>query len=86
MQNTHLITLLAASGLSLGLAIPSAAFAYGKNDAIRDCEQRIRSEYSLSDLRDAKAEQPMDSTRKQSAMRGLCPKRSMGSHRTPIAR
>jgi len=62
MQNTHLINLLAATGLSLGLAIPSAAFAYGKNDAIRDCEQRIRSEYSLSDLRDAKAEQLMDST------------------------
>ncbi|MGB5735381.1 MAG: hypothetical protein WBM40_13170, partial [Thiohalocapsa sp.] len=49
MENTHLINLLAASGLSLGLAIPSAALAYGKNDAIRDFEQRIRSEYSLSD-------------------------------------
>ena len=86
MQNTRLISALAATGLSLGLAIPSAAFAYDDNDAIRDCEQRMRSESSLSDLRDAKAEQPMDSTRKQSAMRGLCPKRSMGSHRTPFAR
>jgi hypothetical protein len=62
MQSTRLINALAAAGLSLGLAVPSAAFAYGEKDAIRDCEQRMRSEYGLSDLRDAKAEQLMDSS------------------------
>ncbi|WP_295445029.1 hypothetical protein [uncultured Thiodictyon sp.] len=38
----------------LTLALPGAAFAsYDGNDAIRDCESRIRSEYKLTDLRDA---------------------------------
>ncbi|WP_295392568.1 hypothetical protein [uncultured Thiodictyon sp.] len=40
--------------LTLTLALPGAAFAsYDGNDAIRDCESRIRSEYKISDLRDA---------------------------------
>lgn len=43
--------------LSLALATPGAAFAYGTEDAIRDCENRIRSEYHLTDLREAHASQ-----------------------------
>jgi len=42
---------------SLALAAPGAAFAYGTQDAIRDCENRIRDEYKVTDLRDATAEQ-----------------------------
>jgi hypothetical protein len=47
--------------LALALAAPGAAFAYGEKDAIRDCESRIRSEYHLTDLRDAHAERLTDS-------------------------
>ena len=47
--------------LALALAAPGAAVAYGGNDAIRDCESHIRSEYHISDLRDAHAEKIMDS-------------------------
>jgi hypothetical protein len=47
--------------LALALTAPGAAVAYGGNDAIRDCESRIRSEYHISDLRDAHAEKIMDS-------------------------
>ena len=46
--------------LALVLAVP-AALAYGEKDAIRDCESHIRSEYPLSDLRDASAEKILDS-------------------------
>ena len=60
MHTRFLINTLAATGLSLGIAVSGAAFAYGEKDAIRDCEKRIRSEYKLSDLRDAKAERLMD--------------------------
>lgn len=49
-----------AALLALALAAP-AALAYGNKDAIRDCESHIRSEYKISDLRDAQAEQIMDS-------------------------
>ena len=34
-----------------------AAFAYDTEDAIRDCEQRIRDEYQLTDLRNSYATQ-----------------------------
>ena len=46
--------------LVLAVAAPSAALAYDQKDAIRDCESRIRSEYHLSDLRDARAERLAD--------------------------
>ena len=46
--------------LVLAVAAPSAALAYDQKDAIRDCESRIRSEYHLSDLRDARAERLTD--------------------------
>jgi hypothetical protein len=47
--------------LTLALALPGVALAYGNHDAIRDCESRLRSEYHLSDLRDASAEKLGDS-------------------------
>jgi hypothetical protein len=47
--------------LSLALVAPGAAFAYHEKDAINDCESRLRSEYHLTDLRDAHAEKIMDS-------------------------
>lgn len=47
--------------LTLVLALPGVALAYGEKDAIRDCESRLRSEYHLSDLRDASAERLDDS-------------------------
>lgn len=50
---TRPILLTAVATLALGLS--STAQAYGKNDAIHDCESRLRSEYGLSDLRDATA-------------------------------
>lgn len=43
--------------LTVALAAPGVVFAYGSEDAIRDCEERIRSEYNLTDLRDADATQ-----------------------------
>ena len=46
--------------LALALAVPGMALAYGNQDAIRDCESHISSEYDLSDLRDAHAERLMD--------------------------
>lgn len=49
-----------AALLALFLATP-AALAYGEQDAIRDCESKLRGEYQLTDLRDAQAEQLMDS-------------------------
>lgn len=46
--------------LAVALAAPTAALAYGERDAIRDCESRLRSEYQISDLRDATAERLQD--------------------------
>lgn len=56
MTATPLRTPLAAAALTLALALPSGAFAYGKDDAIRDCEQRLREEYGLTDFRHESAE------------------------------
>jgi hypothetical protein len=61
MQPNRPIQSPAAVLLTLALATPGAAFAYGTDDAIRDCENRIRSEYGISDLRDATAVQLSDS-------------------------
>jgi hypothetical protein len=47
---------LGIAGLSLGLCLPGAAFAYGTDDAIRDCNSRMRADYSLSDFRSESAE------------------------------
>ncbi len=46
--------------LTLALTAPGVALAYDEKDAIRDCEGHIRSEYHLSDLRDARAERLAD--------------------------
>jgi hypothetical protein len=43
--------------MSLALAAPGAAFAYDTEDAVRDCEQRIRDEYQLTDLRNSQGTQ-----------------------------
>lgn len=61
MHRHHPIQSSATVLLTLALAMPGAAFAYGSEDAIRDCESRLRSEYHLNDLRDATAEKIMDS-------------------------
>mgnify|MGYP003572439031 FL=1 len=49
-QNTIRYPALAAA-LTLALAVPSAAFAYGEKDAIKDCEKRLKDEYGLRDFR-----------------------------------
>jgi uncharacterized protein YecT (DUF1311 family) len=54
-------SLLAAATATLAMGVSSGAYAYGTKDAIRDCESRLRSEYSLSDFRDQSAEQIKDS-------------------------
>ncbi|NEX16844.1 MAG: hypothetical protein C1943_09495 [Halochromatium sp.] len=47
---------LGTAGLAMGLCLPGAAFAYGESDAIRDCNSRMRADYSLSDFRSESAE------------------------------
>lgn len=56
MISPHLRAPLAAA-LTLALGLPSGAFAYGKKDAERDCENRLRDEYGLSDFRHESAEE-----------------------------
>jgi hypothetical protein len=46
--------------LAFAAAAPGVALAYGDQDAIRDCESRLRSEYKITDLRDATAERLQD--------------------------
>ncbi len=43
--------------LTLALAVPGTVLAYDAKDAVRDCEMRLRSDYDLTDLRDAHAVQ-----------------------------
>ncbi len=47
---------LVAASVALTVILPGSAFAYGQNDAIRDCESHLRSEYGLSDFRHESAE------------------------------
>jgi len=54
-------TVILATAATLGLALSAGAHAYGETDAIRDCEARLRSEYHLTDLRDAEATRLNDS-------------------------
>jgi hypothetical protein len=52
------------AGLTImSLGIPAAALAYDENDAIRDCNKRMRDEYKLSDFRDESAEQIKDTSK-----------------------
>lgn len=60
MHRTHPIEVPARLILTLALAVPGVALAYGENDAIRDCESHLRGEYKISDLRDAAAERLND--------------------------
>jgi hypothetical protein len=60
MHKTYVIQVPARLILTLALAAPGVALAYGDKDAIRDCESHIRSEYGISDLRDASAERLND--------------------------
>ncbi|WPL18062.1 hypothetical protein Thiowin_03113 [Thiorhodovibrio winogradskyi] len=57
MQATRPLPATPAFLLTLALAAPNGAFAYGTEDAIRDCENRIRGEYGLTDLRNPHAVQ-----------------------------
>ena len=59
-----------AAVLALACAAPGVAFAYGDREAIRDCENRIRSEYKIKDLRDATATQVMDNTQHHYKVQG----------------
>ena len=56
MHRFQLRTPLTATAITLGLAVSSGAYAYGNHEAKRDCEDRLRSEYGLSDFRHQKAE------------------------------
>jgi hypothetical protein len=60
MNHTKLVHAPTGALLALALAAPGIAFAYGDQDAIRDCESRIKSEYKITDLRDGQAERLTD--------------------------
>jgi hypothetical protein len=60
MHRTHANPAYLRLFLTLTLATPGLALAYDEKDAIRDCESHIRSEYSITDLRDASAERLND--------------------------
>jgi hypothetical protein len=60
MTRTRLYAAVLATGVALGLCIPATAFAYDESDAIRDCNNRLRSEYGLSDFRQESAERLKD--------------------------
>jgi hypothetical protein len=47
---------LLAAALTMLLSAPSGVFAYGTDDAIRDCEKRLKDEYGLKDFRQQTAE------------------------------
>ena len=56
-MNIHSIkTTLATATLTLALAVPGAAMAYGKHDAISDCKKQLRHEYDLHNFHDMEAE------------------------------
>ncbi|MEJ2327274.1 MAG: hypothetical protein P8Y25_10845, partial [Chromatiaceae bacterium] len=56
MHVTRIKTTLTAAAITLSLAVPSAAMAYGNRDAIKDCEKQLRDEYKLTDFRHQSAE------------------------------
>ena len=60
MSRTHARQASSRLLLALALAVPGAVFAYGERDAINDCESHLRSEYKITDLRDASAERLSD--------------------------
>jgi hypothetical protein len=56
MSQTSIRHPVLAAALTLALAAPTGAFAYGTDDAIGDCEKRLRNEYGLTDFRQQTAE------------------------------
>jgi hypothetical protein len=56
MRVTRIKTTLTAAAITLSLAVPSAAMAYGNRDAIKDCEKQLRDEYKLTDFRHQSAQ------------------------------
>ena len=60
MHIASIKTALTAAAVTLSLAVPSAAMAYDKDDAIKDCKKRLRDEYKLTDFRHESA-QTLDS-------------------------
>ena len=56
MQDLSCPSILTAAAVTLARALPGAAVAYGEDNAIRDCEKRLRDEYKLSDFRHESAE------------------------------
>lgn len=60
MKQTKRVRVPIGTLLALAVAAPGVALAYGDQDAIRDCESHIRSEYKITDLRDGQAERLTD--------------------------
>jgi hypothetical protein len=60
MRENRATRFLTLAGLAVGLSLSGTSFAYDEKDAINDCEKRIRSEYNLSDVRDAHATRLQD--------------------------
>lgn len=57
MDQIHHLPVRVGVLLALTFGVSGPVLAYNGKDAIRDCENRLRSEYGLPDLRDARAEQ-----------------------------
>lgn len=51
----------AIAAFALALALPATALAYNEQDAVRDCQNRIKSEYGVNDFRNGQAQKIMDS-------------------------
>ena len=56
MYRLQFRTPLTVAAMTLAMAASSGAYAYGKDDAVRDCESHLRSEYGISDFRHESAE------------------------------
>ena len=61
MIQRNLHTALATALAVCAIGVSGNAFAYNQKDAIRDCNQRIGSEYGVGDFRHESAQQLMDS-------------------------
>ena len=60
MNHKSLSTSLLGAALAASVCFSGTALAYDENDAIRDCESRLRSEYSLTDFREQSAKKLPD--------------------------
>jgi hypothetical protein len=56
MHITSIKTTLATVAITLSLAVPGAAMAYDEDDAIKDCQKRLRDEYQVTDFRHMEGE------------------------------